>query len=299
MKSTVAQLARDFRWGHRPAVPRDAVPHIKAAKATEFPTAWARTPAARAFRTVAQDVGLAALIKAEVKLVVTGRDRLAALGEQPCVIVCNHSSHLDTAALICALPPEWRRRTAVAAAADYFFDAWWRAVGTALVFGTVPIERRGGVPSQKPGELLDDGWNVVVFPEGTRSPDGWMHEWKTGAARLAIDHGVPVLPVAIRGTFAAMPRGRSWPKPGRPPVHIRFGRPLAPGRDEDPKALLGRMREELARVVDEDTSGWYASLRKQAEGRTPDPAGPEASRWRRTWDASAPPVKLDRGRVWK
>jgi 1-acyl-sn-glycerol-3-phosphate acyltransferase len=300
MAATLRTLARGWRWGHPPAVPRSALPYVRPTAAREFPTAWARTPAARAVRTVAQSAGLAPLVNREVRLVVTGRDRLRDLGNRPCVLVANHSSHLDTAALITALPPDWRHRTVVAAAADYFFDAWWRAVGTALVFGTVPIERRGGVPSQTPGQLLSEGWNVVVFPEGTRSADGWMRDWRSGAARLALEQDVAVLPVALRGAFSAMPRGRAWPVSGRPPVHVRFGAPLVPAAGETPRELTARLRAALERLTDEDAQGWYASLRRAADGRTPSGAGPDAAtRWRRTWEATRPPVRTDRARVWR
>ena len=93
----------------------------------------------------------------------------------------------------------------MAAAADYFFDTWWRATGSAMVFNTFPIERRGGAMASTPGDLLDDGWSVVVFPEGTRSPDGWMGRFRIGAASLAVDHHVPVIPVGIAGRSPRCP----------------------------------------------------------------------------------------------
>src|SRR5690606_36371898 len=113
----------------------------------------------------------------------------------PVIFVANHSSHLDTAMILCSLPDEWRRRTAVAAASDYFFDTWWRATGSAIVFNTFPIERRGGSLSTTPSDLLGAGWNVVIYPEGTRSPDGWVQRFKLGAAYLAIEQQVPVIPI--------------------------------------------------------------------------------------------------------
>ncbi len=67
------------------------------------------------------------------------------------IFVANHASHLDTPLILLSLPDEWRRRTAVAAAADYFFDTWWRAVGSAMVFNTFPIERRGGTHGDHAG----------------------------------------------------------------------------------------------------------------------------------------------------
>ena len=171
------------------------------------------------------------MLRFEVNPHVSGLDSLLKLNG-PALIVANHSSHLDTPLLLCTLPDAWRRKTAVAAAADYFFDTWWRATASAIVFNTFPIERRGGKLSSTPGDLLEDGWNVVVFPEGTRSPDGWMERFRMGAAYLAVEHGVPVIPVGIKGSFAAMPRGRGWPIPGRPSVAVRYGDPLRPAPGE-------------------------------------------------------------------
>ncbi|MCW2665504.1 MAG: phospholipid/glycerol acyltransferase, partial [Frankiales bacterium] len=195
-------LARDFRWGHVPSTPATA-PRPEPEPAREVSTAWARTLPARWTRAVVQSAGLAPLVRAEVRLEVAGLERLTGLGDEAAVLAPNHSSHLDTAALLTALPPALRGRTVVAAAADYFFTSWWKATGTALAFATVPIERRGGAPSATPGRLLADGWHVVVFPEGTRSPDGWPARFRPGAAALALSAGAPVVPVAVRGSYAA------------------------------------------------------------------------------------------------
>jgi 1-acyl-sn-glycerol-3-phosphate acyltransferase len=304
--ASVRQLRDGFRWGHRPAVPRTAVAHRPVHERREFGTGWARSPVARAARAAIQAGALTPLVHAEVTPVVHGLDRLAALGDQPCVIVANHASHLDTAVLLTALPPEVRRRTAVAAAADYFFDAWWRAAGTALVFATVPIERRGGAPSRTPSRLLAQGWNVVVFPEGTRSRDGWLGRFRLGAATLALERGVPVLPVAIRGTHAAMPRGRAWPAPGRPQVHVLFGPPLQPRPDDTAAELSLRVAAAIERLLDEDATDWWSSLRRSNAGGTPIGAAPEpgsvvAATWRRRWEGSRPvdAATPARQRVWR
>ena len=148
----------------------------------------------------------------------------------PVIFAANHASHLDTPLILLSLPDQWRRKTGVAAAADYFFDTWWRAVGSSLFFNTFPIDRRGGSMATTPGEVLADGWSLVIFPEGTRSKDGWMGSFRMGAAFLAHEHGVPVVPVAHRGTFAAMPRGQGWPSPGPPPAHDPVRRAAAAAR---------------------------------------------------------------------
>jgi 1-acyl-sn-glycerol-3-phosphate acyltransferase len=73
-------------------------------------------------------------------------------------------------------------------------------------------------------EALQRGELVGIFPEGTRSPDGRLYRGKTGVARLALQTGAPVIPVAIEGTLAALPPGRKLPRPR--PVLITFGKPL-------------------------------------------------------------------------
>ncbi len=199
----VRMVARGWRWGRRPQVPRSAEEWVPAARSTVFRTDWSRRRPAMAAREVAQKVGLEPLFRSQVRTHVEGLDVLDRI-DGPVIFVANHASHLDTPLILLSLPDEWRRRTAVAAAADYFFDTWWRAVGSVLLFNTFPIDRRGGTMAATPGEVLADGWSLVIYPEGTRSTDGWMGTFRMGAAFLAKEYGVPVVPVAHRGTFAAL-----------------------------------------------------------------------------------------------
>jgi 1-acyl-sn-glycerol-3-phosphate acyltransferase len=300
-KETVREVrlvARGWRWGRRPLVPRSAEPYQLPKPQSIFPTAWARKPMANAVRDVVQRAGLRPLLRSTVTPQATGLDVLTRV-HTPVLFVANHTSHLDTPLILCSLPDEWRRRTAVAAAADYFFDTWWRATGSAMVFNTFPIERRGGTLSATPGDLLDEGWNVVVYPEGTRSPDGWVGRFRLGAAWLAVEHKVPVVPIGIRGSYAAMPRGRGWPRPGRLPVRVRFGEPVWPGDDESPRAFAPKIRAAVARLLDEDATNWWDATRRAARGETPDPAGPPVASWRRIWAQTAPPAEGRRRGAWK
>ncbi|HRK47556.1 MAG TPA: lysophospholipid acyltransferase family protein, partial [Nocardioides sp.] len=208
--SDIRRTARGWRWGRRSQVPRSAEPYVLPAQQTVFPSDWSRKRPAIVVREVAQKGGLEPLFRSQVRTKVEGLDVLDRI-EGPVIFAANHASHLDTPLVLLSLPDEWRRRTAVAAAADYFFDTWWRAVGSSLIFNTFPIDRRGGSMATTPGEVLADGWSLVIFPEGTRSKDGWVGTFRMGAAFLAHEYGVPVVPVAHRGTFAAMPRGQGWP----------------------------------------------------------------------------------------
>lgn len=295
----VRQLSRGWRWSHRPLPPRSAEPHHVFPPPSEFPTDWARSRPARVARELILRAGLTPIVRNQTTLRVEGLDIFDNL-EGPVIFVANHSSHLDTALLLTTLPVEWQRRVAVGAAADYFFDAWWRAVGSALAFATFPIERGGVGLSDTPTRLLDEGWSLVMFPEGTRSPDGWTRRFRLGAAYLAAAAKVPVVPVAVVGSYAAMPRGRSWPKPGRPEVHVRYGRPLTLAPDEETRAFGTRVASATATLLDEDRADWYAARRRAAAGETPSAAGPQVANWRRVWQASASPTSGDRpAKAWR
>jgi 1-acyl-sn-glycerol-3-phosphate acyltransferase len=287
LRRDVRDLSRGWRWGRAPLVPASAEVHRPALEQQGFPTAWARTPAAVAVRGVVQRYGLRPLLQSQVRVSVHGREVLGDL-RGPVVFVANHSSHLDAPLVLTTLPERWRRNTVVAAAADYFFDSWPRAVGSAMAFSTFPLERRGGGAGSVAADLLLDGWSLLVFPEGTRSPDGWAGKFRRGAAHLALAGGVPIVPVAIRGSFPAMPRGRSWPVPGRLPVRVRYGPPLVPSPEHDAASFTDAVRAGLARLLDEDNTDWYSAMRREADDETPAVTGPDASRWRRVWAATEP-----------
>lgn len=292
----VRQVAKGWRWSRRPLVPASVErerepPH-------DFPTGWARTPAGRVAREVVQRAGLSPLLNHEVNVDVVGAEILDQI-EPPAIFVLNHSSHLDAATIVSCLPTQWRRKAAMGAAADYFFDVWYRSISTALVFNAFPIARRGGLRSARMARtLLSEGWSLILFPEGTRTADGWIGEFRTGAAWLAMEAGVPVIPVAIVGTYQAMPRGRGWPAPGRPPVRVRFGKPIRVEEGERPQAFSDRLRMGLGRVLEEDRTGWWQSMRLEAEGQLFDPGGPQVAKWRRMWETSRPVRGIRAKSVW-
>jgi 1-acyl-sn-glycerol-3-phosphate acyltransferase len=250
-----------------------------------FPTGWARVAPVRAVREVVQVLGVKSVLRKELSLEVFGLDELRQL-RGPALIMANHASHLDTAVLLSTLPPERRRRTAVGIEADYFFDSWWRASGSAVVFDTFPIQQSGDVLTSTPARLLADGWTVVVFPEGTRSRDGFVGPFRTGAAEIAVGCQVSVIPVGILGTYAAMPRGSHWPVPGRPRVSVRYGPPMRSRPGETPEDFAPRILDAVKKLLAEDAASWWETERGFAEV-----AEPPASSWRRIWQQSDPPVK--------
>lgn len=286
LRSDVRQLSQGWRWLHRPLVPRTAEPWMPASRKRVPRTAWARTLPARQARSVIQSYVLKPLVWAETRPTVQGLDRLDRV-RGPVVFASNHASHLDAPLILCSLPPRLRDRTVVGAAGDYFFDVWWRSAGTALAFNAFPVDRGGGRDvTADARRLVADGWSLLLFPEATRSEDGWLQRFRHGTARLCVELGIPAVPVAIRGSYAAMPRGRGWPRPGRFPVSVRYGEPIFPEGGEQPRQFTQRLRHGVARLWDEDESTWWESLRREGDGVTTDPGGPTAPAWRRLWEST-------------
>jgi 1-acyl-sn-glycerol-3-phosphate acyltransferase len=166
----------------------------------------------------------------------TGKEKLEAV-KGPVILVANHASHLDTPVILSALPRRLRKRTVVAAAADYFYRNRVVASAVSLVFNTVPIERRrGGGMSRNGGHLdqrLDLGGRVLLFPEGPRSREGGPGPLRRGAAVLAAAHNLTIVPIRVTGTAEAMPPGRFWPRRRRAiplsrrhRIEVAFGEPI-------------------------------------------------------------------------
>ncbi len=233
---TVAQLTALIDQGPAPA------------PALPFPR-WALSAPARWIRWAFQE----ALVWPLHRLVcrpfrVEGVAHLAAV-RGPALFIANHTSHLDTPSVLRALPPRRRRRVAVAAAADYFYRNPLVGAAVSLLLNSFPFSRQGAVGASLEycGELVDAGWSLLVYPEGTRSPTGELQPFKTGIGLLARELRVPVVLVAIRGTYAMLPRGTWCPRPG--PVSIRFGAPLILPAHLTPEDATATLQAELARLL--------------------------------------------------
>ncbi|SDJ72735.1 1-acyl-sn-glycerol-3-phosphate acyltransferases [Streptomyces indicus] len=142
-----------------------------------------------------------------------------------CVVIANHTSHADTAALLAAL--DARHAPRIAAAADYWFaTAWRRRICRRLAAG-FPVRRTGGGLRDLLAmtEALHRGHAVVLFPEGTRGREGSLGAFHRGALLLARHAQVPVVPVALMGTGQLLPKHGSLT---RTRLRVRIGAPLAP-----------------------------------------------------------------------
>jgi 1-acyl-sn-glycerol-3-phosphate acyltransferase len=171
------------------------------------------------------------------RLVLALTGGLTVLGSLPrggCVVVANHSSHADTAALLAAL--DARHAPRVAAAADYWFAGGWRPAVCRALAAAFPVRRTGGGNTDMAAAvaLLRVGRSVVVYPEGTRG-GGAPARFHSGAFRLAAAAGVPVVPVGIAGTADLLPKhGRL--RRGR--VTVRIGPPVRADADAAREAVV-------------------------------------------------------------
>ncbi|MGC5291038.1 lysophospholipid acyltransferase family protein [Micromonospora sp. DT231] len=172
----------------------------------------------------------------------------------------NHLSVADELFLGTVVP----RHLAFWAKSEYFKGAGVKGAISKFVLtglGAIPVERGGGraalsafdaaIPVLKNGDL------VVVYPEGTRSPDGRLYRGRTGTVRLATSTGVPIIPVGMIGTDKAQPIGARVPRPGAAEIIIRFGKPIdLTGRPTD-RTSLRQMTDEMMNEIQKLTGQEY------------------------------------------
>jgi len=284
-----AMPLRNFGFPYRaPTVPRGVeVPPEVSGLGAHYDTEWARRPLASSVRAVLVEgpVRLAARVLASPD--VKGTDRLADLAATddppPLIFAPNHHSHLDTGLMIRSVPRAWRHDLVVAAAADYFFDKRWKAALSALSLNAIPIDREltGRKSSDMIKALVDDGYSLVIYPEGGRSPDGWGQDFKGGAAYLSTRTGAPVVPVFIDGTGAIFGKGMKRPKPGR--TTVVFGAPLRPDEGESTRRFSARIEAAVTTLGDEAITDFWTARRRAAAGTSPALTGPDHTGWRRDW----------------
>lgn len=186
---------------------------------------------------------------------IEGRENVPTSG--PAVVAANHQSFCDSL----VIPLVVRRRVTFLAKAEYF-----DAKRTAWLFGAlgqIPIHRQGGDASVRAlataREVLGEGNLISLYPEGTRSIDGNVHRGRTGVARLALECGVPVVPVGISGTDRIQPVGSRWFRPFKS-VRVSFG----PQMTFDSAALVdaetGRTSNERLRSFTDELMAEIARL---------------------------------------
>ncbi len=241
--NTIADLAR-------PTVAEPPPPEV-----VDFPT-YNRSWIARAVRRVALPFWLLPLARVFAHIRVSGRENLESL-RGPVIFASNHQSHFDVPVILASLPARWRYRVATAMAKE-FFDAhfypqrhtlgerlinslWYRL--STFFFNAFPIpQRQAGAREtiRYMGELVEEGWSILIFPEGDRTEHGDIHPFQPGIGMIASHLRAPVVPIRIEGLDRVLHRSARWPRMGR--VNVRIGAPLE---------LSGDSFMDLARKVED------------------------------------------------
>ncbi len=192
---------------------------------------------------------------------VRGIEHIPADG--PAIISPNHRSFFDSPLLMTMTP----RPVTFLGKAEYMDHPASRYLFPAV--GMVPIKREVPKASMAAlftaAELLEEGRLVGIYPEGTRSRDGFLHRGHSGVAHLAILTGAPIIPVGLTGTERVQPIGTSAPRPFRGPVTIHFGEPIDPaayrhgGSRKRRQQLLDDVMASIASMTGQPRSADFAS----------------------------------------
>jgi long-chain acyl-CoA synthetase len=225
----------------------------------EFPS-WNRSRAARALRRISLPTWILPFMGSFMAIRTSGLEHLAGV-RGPVIFASNHQSHLDTPAIFIALPSARRYWLAPAMAKEFFkahfnrksvpFKEW---LGNSLnyylaceFFAAFPLPQREAGTRQTMryiGEVLADGYSVLIFPEGRRSGTD-LGQFQPGVGMIGARLGVPVVPVRLSGLDKVMPAGSF--NPVRGPVHVAFGPPMTlEGQDY---AVLAQRVEDAVRAL--------------------------------------------------
>jgi long-chain acyl-CoA synthetase len=219
-----------------------------------------RTRVAKLIRQVSLAAFLLPLTRVFAHIKVAGIENLERL-RGPVIFAVNHQSHLDVPAILASLPARWRYRVTPAMSKE-FFDAHFHPEGhpwrerwinstlyglATLLFNAFPIPRTEAGTRQSVrymGELTEEGWSILIFPEGDRTEHGEIHRFRPGVAMMASHLRLPVVPVRLKGLELVLPRSAKWPRPGR--VEVVFGEPVF---------LQGDLYSALAQQVEDAVRG--------------------------------------------
>ena len=232
----------------------------EAVDGVEFPS-WNRTWPARALRRISLPTWILPLARLFAWVRVDGLEHLQNL-QGPVIFASNHQSHLDTPAILWALPARWRYRVAVAMAKEFFKAHFFprehplaaRMTNglnyylAALFFNAFPLPQREAGARETLryiGELASDGWSVLIFPEGKRRMNGEINAFRPGIGMIGARLGLPVVPVRLEGLDRVLHHKARMATPGS--ARVSFGAPLSLHGD-DYEALAREVEDAVGRL---------------------------------------------------
>jgi long-chain acyl-CoA synthetase len=210
------------------------------AELIDFPE-WNRSAAVRAVRRASLPTWILPIARVFMSVQAEGLEHLAQT-TGPVIFAANHQSHMDTPAILAALPPKWRYRVAPAMAKEFFKPHFYpeqfgrRAWLTnslnyylaAFFFNAFPLPQREAGTRQTlryVGTLIEAGYSVLIFPEGKRTEAGEINPFRAGVGMIASRLNVPVVPVRLEGLDRILHQKAKFPTRGT--ARIAFGPPMS------------------------------------------------------------------------
>ena len=179
------------------------------------------------------------------------------LQEKQFVIIANHNSHIDTMALMSSLPSSIVHKVKPVAAADYFGKTKLKALFSNYFINTLLISRQGGNPIHTMKKALEDGYSLIIFPEGSRGEPDSEQQMKPGVALLlSLCPGIKYVPAYMYGMGKIMPKGDGLIVPFS--STLVYGKPTLPN-SENVKEILMQIENDMKNLKNE-TKGIEASI---------------------------------------
>ena len=194
------------------------------------------------------------------------------LPREPYIIAANHSSHLDTLAIMTVLGNE-AKRLRVLAAKDYWFSTRFKSWFSGELLKFVPFDRHANFLQglRISQEILKQNECLLIYPEGTRSVTGELQPFKPGLGLLAHESKSPIIPTYIDGTYRALPKGRNLPRKSR--IRVTFGKPIMPssghelGKADAASGLEQETYRKLADAVRSEIEALSRSATRNVDSR--------------------------------
>ncbi|MBZ5526054.1 MAG: AMP-binding protein, partial [Acidobacteriia bacterium] len=246
--STIADLEELVKKSAAPATPLD---YPYSPWAQRWPITWIRIAVYYAL------VWTYTMIMARPKII--GREKLAGL-KGPALVICNHVAQVDIGFILAALPARFRHRLAPAMQGEllrsmrhppkewFFLRRWYEELQYALVtafFNVFSLPQKAGYREsfRYAGRLADQGYNVLVFPEGLRTQTGEMAEFRKGIGLLATRLNLPVVPMRIDGMFPFKRDKKHYAPPGA--IQVRIGTPVSFAPEADPEQIARELQQKV------------------------------------------------------
>ncbi len=227
------------------------------------PPRWNRYRPVATLRAILQECLLLPFFRFYLGIRVKGLENIKSL-TPPFLVAANHSSHLDVIAILCALPRKLRRKLAPTMAQEHFYPLiypgkysgfkkagfWMQYLMSCFLFNAYPLPQK--TPGTRnalrySGELAENGYCTLIFPEGIRSPDGNIRSFQPGVGLLSRELQVPVIPVRVKGLFSLFSVHHKLPRPGR--VEVEFLPPVQEVPFQGPEEISAKL-EQAVRSAD-------------------------------------------------